>query len=277
MTNATYFLAGRMRERFRLYTRPWPRIQAAPTDEDALNVTYRGEPKMSLKEAAKARFAGLPSGVGIDCDPCVSVCTTGVDIRLGRQPGCIGCGLRIDARDAMVAKVKRPIRRISYGVDESLRRRQCGEAAVYRPIRPRALGYAGPIALLGAPMLYQLTSRRHPGLAILHGRAPMFTTTRDGAEPNGDSLKLANKWGEARRFAIFRERRRDASLDSVGAATAPGGLLVVGDDPDSTREVELLLTAPRVVLGGHSTSLSVRAAENIGVESALASDHFFGL
>ena len=34
---------------------PWPRIQAALTDTEALNVTYRcdrGEPRMSLKEAA---------------------------------------------------------------------------------------------------------------------------------------------------------------------------------------------------------------------------------
>ena len=43
-----------MREQVCIYMCPWPRIQAALTDEWALNVTYRrdrGEPRMSLKKA----------------------------------------------------------------------------------------------------------------------------------------------------------------------------------------------------------------------------------
>ena len=50
-----------MREQVCLYMCPWPRIQAALTDEYALNVTYRydrGEPRMSAEEgrsAARAR------------------------------------------------------------------------------------------------------------------------------------------------------------------------------------------------------------------------------
>ena len=48
-----------MREQVCLYMCPWPRIQAALTDEHALNVTYRydrGEPRMSVKKAeARAR------------------------------------------------------------------------------------------------------------------------------------------------------------------------------------------------------------------------------
>ncbi|WP_204266218.1 4Fe-4S dicluster domain-containing protein, partial [Escherichia coli] len=65
---------------------PWPRIQAALTDEYALNVTYRydrGEPRMSLKAAAKAAAAAEQAGDCIDCRQCVVVCPTGVDIRQG--------------------------------------------------------------------------------------------------------------------------------------------------------------------------------------------------
>ena len=61
LTFTTYSLAGHMREQVCLYMCPWPRIQAALTDTDALNVTYRfdrGEPRMSVKEAAKARAHG---------------------------------------------------------------------------------------------------------------------------------------------------------------------------------------------------------------------------
>ena len=54
LTFTTYMLAGFMREQVCLYMCPWPRIQAALTDENALNVTYRfdrGEPRMSVKKA----------------------------------------------------------------------------------------------------------------------------------------------------------------------------------------------------------------------------------
>jgi cytochrome c oxidase accessory protein FixG len=48
LTFTTYVLAGWMREQVCVYMCPWPRIQAALTDEYALNVTYRydrGEPR----------------------------------------------------------------------------------------------------------------------------------------------------------------------------------------------------------------------------------------
>ncbi len=43
LTLTTYFLAGHSREQVCIFMCPWPRIQAALTDEYALNVTYRGD------------------------------------------------------------------------------------------------------------------------------------------------------------------------------------------------------------------------------------------
>ena len=61
LTFTTYTLAGHMREQVCLYMCPWPRIQAALTDEYALNVTYRydrGEPRGSVKKSVAAARAG---------------------------------------------------------------------------------------------------------------------------------------------------------------------------------------------------------------------------
>ena len=61
LTFTTYALAGFMREQVCVYMCPWPRIQAAMTDENALNVMYRvdrGEQRMSLKKATAARALG---------------------------------------------------------------------------------------------------------------------------------------------------------------------------------------------------------------------------
>ena len=88
LTFTTYVLAGHMREQVCLYMCPWPRIQAALTDEHALNVTYRydrGEPRGSVKKSTALRAQGLPAGDCVDCLQCVHVCPTGVDIRDGAQ------------------------------------------------------------------------------------------------------------------------------------------------------------------------------------------------
>ena len=61
LTATTYVLAGFMREQVCVYMCPWPRIQAALTDEWALNVTYkydRGEKRTSLKKANELRALG---------------------------------------------------------------------------------------------------------------------------------------------------------------------------------------------------------------------------
>ena len=61
LTFTTYTLAGHMREQVCLYMCPWPRIQAALTDEYALNVTYRydrGEPRGSVTKANELRAQG---------------------------------------------------------------------------------------------------------------------------------------------------------------------------------------------------------------------------
>jgi cytochrome c oxidase accessory protein FixG len=59
----TYTFAGHAREQVCVYMCPWPRIQAALTDEWALNVIYRrdrGKPRMSVKKADQLRQHGEP-------------------------------------------------------------------------------------------------------------------------------------------------------------------------------------------------------------------------
>ena len=77
LTFTTYTLAGHMREQVCVYMCPWPRIQAALTDEYALNVTYRydrGEPRWSVEEGASncARTASRPATASIACNACRS-------------------------------------------------------------------------------------------------------------------------------------------------------------------------------------------------------------
>ena len=205
LTFTTYALAGHMREQVCLYMCPWPRIQAALTDPDALNVTYRvdrGEPRMSVKDAARARAHLEPAGDCVDCLQCVHVCPTGIDIRQGPQLGCIQCGLCIDACDTVMEKIHRPTRLIAYDTDENRERRKRGEKDVYHLIRPRTIMYAALIALTGAVMLYALLTRTNSHLSVLHVRAPLYTQTAEGGIRNGYTLRFSNKLSEPTEFAL---------------------------------------------------------------------------
>jgi cytochrome c oxidase accessory protein FixG len=127
LTATTYVLAGYMREQVCVYMCPWPRIQAALTDEWALNVTYkydRGEKRTSLKKANELRALGEHVGDCVDCYQCVAVCPTGIDIRNGPQLDCIQCGLCIDACDAVMTRIGRETRLIGYDNDINIQRRQ---------------------------------------------------------------------------------------------------------------------------------------------------------
>jgi len=277
-TFTTYYLAGFMREQVCLYMCPWPRIQAALTDTEALNVTYRydrGEPRTSLKVAERKRQAGEPAGDCVDCNQCVNVCPTGVDIRKGSQLGCIQCGLCIDACDTVMKKVGRPTRLIAYDNDDNIQRRLRGEPAVYQLVRPRTILYVAIIAFVGAIMLYQLTHRSRMSLSVLHVRAPMYTLNHDNVR-NGYTLRFANKASEAHKFSLEISGVNDALAKSEEADVAPDGKLIVTVDGDATQEVQLYVTAPKAALSGAAEPITMVATDLASGESATVVDHFFG-
>ena len=220
LTFTTYTLAGHMREQVCLYMCPWPRIQAALTDEHALNVTYRydrGEPRGSVKKSAALRAQGMPAGDCVDCHQCVYVCPTGVDIRNGPNLGCIQCGLCIDACDAVMAKIDRPARLIAYDTDLNIKRRQEGEPELYNIVRMRTVFYAAIIAIVAAVMAYALATRQSEGISVIHDRNPIFVRLSDGELRNGFTVRILNKSLEAAQLRAHRRRpRRYRSQDRRG-------------------------------------------------------------
>jgi cytochrome c oxidase accessory protein FixG len=276
LTATTYTFAGHAREQVCIYMCPWPRIQAALTDEWALNVTYRldrGEPRVSVKKAEQLRLHGEPAGDCIDCHQCVNVCPTGVDIRNGIQLGCIQCGLCIDACDNVMAEIGRPPRLIAYDTDINGQRRQAGKPPIYRLIRPRTVLYAAVIALVGGVMLYALATRSSMDVNALHDRNPLFVLLSDGGIRNNYTVRILNK-GVARIFKLDVSGLEGAELHVPGVEPGADGKLAVEVGQDQTREIRLSVQVKSAEVPAHPVMITIKATDTATGESAEAADHF---
>ncbi|MEE4288542.1 MAG: cytochrome c oxidase accessory protein CcoG [Erythrobacter sp.] len=242
LTFTTFWLGGFMREQVCIYMCPWPRIQAAMLDEKSLIVTYkdwRGEPRGSLKKAQKA-----PGEFGdcIDCNQCVAVCPTGIDIREGQQIGCITCALCIDACDKVMAEVGRPRGLIDYATLEQCRAESAGAPATpawKALLRPRTFVYFGVWAAIGLAMLFALGTRSHTGITVSPDRNPPYMLMKDGSVRNAYTLRLRNM--EA------RPREMEVALDGLPAGAVMWTDAVAFEDAAPAQTLSVAPNATRVV------------------------------
>jgi cytochrome c oxidase accessory protein FixG len=271
LTFTTYALAGHLREQVCLYMCPWPRIQAALTDTEALNVTYRydrGEPRMSVKQAAKVRAAQGAAGDCVDCNQCVAVCPTGVDIRQGPSLGCIQCGICIDACDNIMTKINRPTGLIGYDTVQAVEARAAGKPApAFKIVRARTILYVAIIVFVGGAMLYQLATRSFLNLGVIHDRAPLYTVLRDGSIRNAYTLRIGNKRTEDRLVAI--------TLDAPAGTASTDWRPIVRVPADSTIEVRLLVSMPKSQAISPSRVIQIKASDLFFGETTIVQDNFF--
>jgi cytochrome c oxidase accessory protein FixG len=276
LTATTYIFAGHAREQVCIYMCPWPRIQAALTDEWALNVTYRrdrGEPRVSVKKAEQLRLAGESAGDCIDCHQCINVCPTGVDIREGIQLGCIQCGLCIDACDNIMKEIGRPTGLIAYDTDINGPRRQAGKPPIYRLIRARTILYAAIIAAVAGVMLYALATRSPIDVSVLHDRNPLFVQLSDGGVRNNYTVRILNK-AERRTFMLDVSGLPGAQLHSPGIEPSADGKIAVDVGQDQTREVRLSVQVSSGMVPSDPVKIDIRATDTATGLAAAAADHF---
>lgn len=188
----TFFFAGVLREQTCMGFCPYSRIQSAMIDTETLVPAYdqdRGEPRGRVQRAKKGEPEPPPLGDCIDCNLCVAVCPTGVDIRLGQQFGCITCGLCIDACDSVMDKIKKPRGLIRYASLEEF----AGKHAPPIHKRPRVIVYTGIMGMAASIILWGLLTMAPVDLKVLHERAPLFVSMSDGTIQNKYYIKVVNK------------------------------------------------------------------------------------
>jgi polyferredoxin len=205
----------------------------------------------------------------------MAVCPTGVDIRQGPSLGCIQCGLCIDACDAVMKKIERPIRLIAYDTDVNVARRLAGKPNQFRLIRSRTILYAAVIAIVGGVMVAALIGRRDMTVSAMHDRNPMFVKTADGSIRNALTIHIVNRESATRRFAVHVERPEDARLAVIGDQKTEDGSPIVQVGPDQVLELRMLVTTPPGANPPASQPLVFKIKDLATNEVATAVDNFF--
>lgn len=120
-TGAFYFVFAWFREQVCTLVCPYGRLQGVLIDKQTINVYYdfkRGENRSKWRKNEDR--AALGKGDCIDCNQCVVVCPTGIDIRDGQQLECINCTACIDACNEVMEKVGLPKGLIRYATEDEI-------------------------------------------------------------------------------------------------------------------------------------------------------------
>ena len=215
---ATYGNAGFLREQVCKYMCPYARFQGAMFDRDTLIVSYdaeRGDPRGTRGRATDLKAAKL--GHCIDCDLCVQVCPTGIDIRNGLQNECIGCAACIDVCDSVMDKMQYPRGLIRYDTQNGLAQHLTRAQRWRRVLRPRVLIYGSVLALICGALVISLALRTPFKVDVVRDRAALARLVEDGRIENVYRLQLMNASEMVQRFRI-----------TVSGLAALAGAQVVG-------------------------------------------------
>jgi cytochrome c oxidase accessory protein FixG len=223
-TFCTYGNAGWMREIMCTHMCPYARFQSAMFDQDTFTVTYdsqRGEGR-GPRSKKQTKEQNTANGLGdcIDCNLCVQVCPTGIDIRNGLQYECINCGACVDACNDVMAKINYPKGLIKFTSESTL----AGEKV--NLLRPKVLGYLFVCIVIVTVMTMQFMARTELELNVLRDRNALYRESNMGLIENTYTLILMNKSQAPLNVNIALEGLNYSSLiGSVNIRLEPSELL----------------------------------------------------
>lgn len=181
-----YFVFAKFREQVCTLVCPYGRLQGVMLDQNSIVIAYdylRGEPRGKIKknnsEVLKADC--------VDCNLCVDVCPTGIDIRNGTQLECVNCTACIDACDNVMDKIKKPKGLIRYASKNEI------ENIVGSIFTPRAIGYTVVLFIVIVLTTVLLMNRTDLELTILRTPGILYQEQPDNKISNLYDVKIVNK------------------------------------------------------------------------------------
>ncbi|HQU49298.1 MAG TPA: cytochrome c oxidase accessory protein CcoG [Casimicrobiaceae bacterium] len=258
---ATYGNAGWMREQVCTYMCPYARFQGVMFDRDTMIIAYgpgRGEPRGARSRKVDPREKGLVDCV--DCEICVQVCPTGIDIRNGLQMECIGCAACIDGCDQVMDRMGYPKGLIRYASENSLAGGYGAREMWRRVFRPRTLVYSALFIAITAAALGSLALRNPLKVDVLRDRGALAREASPGVIENVYRLHIMNTTETPQRFEI--RARGVPGLEVVGVEQP------VAVEASGVRNVPLRLRAAADAAepGTHKIEIEVASVDVAGLK-----------
>jgi len=209
---------------------PYGRLQSVLADPDTVFVAYdarRGEPRARAMD----RQPALAYGDCIDCRSCVSSCPTGTDIRRGLQLECVGVAQCVDACNAVMAGLGKPLGLIGYS---SQRQQQTGERRFWRP---RVFVYVALMALAWGALLTMVLTRADAQVEFVRGGQEAFRALPTGEIANQQRLRVTNQIDRTQAFTL-------EVLEPAGASLIVSEVPLVVE-PEELKTINVVTKAPR--------------------------------
>jgi cytochrome c oxidase accessory protein FixG len=145
----------------------------------------RGEKRAKFKKNEDRKEAD--KGDCIDCNQCVQVCPTGIDIRNGTQLECTNCTACIDACNTIMLGVGLEKGLIRFESENGIKNRTGFEWT------PRVKGYTALLIGLIALLAVLLSTRKDFSTIIIRQRGSTYQLTSDDKISNIFEIDLRNK------------------------------------------------------------------------------------
>ncbi|MBP8309299.1 MAG: cytochrome c oxidase accessory protein CcoG, partial [Burkholderiaceae bacterium] len=199
----TYGNAGYLREQMCKYMCPYARFQSALIDKDSLIITYdvaRGDPRGARSRKNPAAAQGM--GDCVDCNLCVQVCPTGIDIRKGLQNECIGCAACIDACNGVMDKMGYQPGLIRYSTQNGVVNGWSPRQMYRRALRPRVLIYGAVLLVTAAVFAVSIAGRSPFLFDVIKDRGALGRIVDDGAVENVYRLQIMNRTEATQQYQV---------------------------------------------------------------------------
>ena len=184
-TTVFFFVHVWMREQVCTLICPFGRMQGALLDKDTIVVAYdykRGESRGKFHKNEERTI-----GDCIDCEQCVKVCPTGIDIRNGTQLECVNCTACMDVCNKMMESVGMPRGLIRYDSENSIANKK-PHAFTWR-----MKAYTTVMCILLGILVWLLASRTDVGITVLRTPGQLYQEQPNHQISNLYNYKVLNK------------------------------------------------------------------------------------
>ena len=190
-TSVFYFVFAWFREQVCIIACPYGRLQGVLLDDKTINVAY--DYKRGEREEGRSKFkknedrAALGKGDCIDCNQCVVVCPTGIDIRNGTQLECVNCTACIDECDHIMESINLPKGLIRYASEDNIAKKKPFK------INARIKGYSAVLLILIGILTGMLFLRNNVEATILRLPGQLYEHKENNIISNVYTYKVINK------------------------------------------------------------------------------------